>query len=161
MNLKIAGRSISFRPKSFEPVPSGTAVSKMQLLASDEEWGQPLITEEEFFFRRTLTVEIDTRILQKPLVQYSVLSETSFHIMEVCSTCIHRRRIHFPDQMHYLMYILGKRENGLQILYRCLKEMQHIFPEHRMTIERLERAGWLCVILLRSSAISYSVLLYF
>ena len=26
LNLKFAGRSISFRPKSFEPVPSGTAL---------------------------------------------------------------------------------------------------------------------------------------
>ena len=80
-------------------------------------------------------------------MQYSVLSETSFHIMQGLRMQ-YSRRIHFPDQMHYLMYILGKRENGLQILYRCLKEMQHIFPEHRMTIEQLERAGWLCVILL-------------
>ena len=101
---------------------------------------------EEAFFRRALTMEIDTRILQKPLVHYSVLSETSFH--NVMQGLCYMRRIHFPDHMHYLMYILGKRENGLQILYRCLKEMQHIFPEHRMTIEQLERAGWLCVILL-------------
>ena len=101
---------------------------------------------EEAFFRRALTMEIDTRILQKPLVHYSVLSETSFH--NVMQGLCYMRRMHFPDHMHYLMYILGKRENGLQILYRCLKEMQHIFPEHRMTIEQLERAGWLCVILL-------------
>ena len=38
----------------------------------------------------------------------------------------------YLDQMHYLMYILGKRENGLQILFRCLKETQHRFPEHWM-----------------------------
>ena len=31
LNLKFAGRSISFRPKSFEPVPSGTA--RIPLLA--------------------------------------------------------------------------------------------------------------------------------
>ena len=30
LNLKFAGRSISFRPKSFEPVPSGTALFPLQ-----------------------------------------------------------------------------------------------------------------------------------
>ena len=216
LNLKFAGRSISFRPKSFEPVPSGTALipllapsspveSRLTLQSSeseiahqqsqlptassflmsptgkkslklckilsyiqccltpfcvnsDEEWDQPLITEEAFFCW-TLHVEIDTRILQKPLVQYSVLSETSFHIMQGLRMQ-HRRSIRFPDQMHYLMYIrwhgmeilfpdqmhylmyiLGKRENGLQILYRCLKKTQHRFPEHRRIVQDLERKG--------------------
>ena len=83
-------------------------------------------------------MEIDTRILQKPLVQYSVLSETSFHIMQ--GLC-YMRRIHFPYQMHYLMYILGKRENGLQILYHCLKETQRRFLRHRRIVRRLESKG--------------------
>ena len=106
---------------------------------SDEEWDQPLITEEAFF-RRALTMEINTRVLQKPLVQYSVLSKTSFHIMQGLRMQ-YRRRIHFPDQIHYLMYVLGKRENGLQILFRCLKETQHGFPEHRRIVQGLESEG--------------------
>ena len=100
---------------------------------------------EEAFFRRALYVEIDTRILQKPLVQNGVLSKTSFHIIQGLRMQ-YERRIHFPDQMHYLMYILGKRENGLQILYYCLKETQHRVPEHRRIVERLEHAaGWLYI----------------
>ena len=98
---------------------------------------------EEAFFRRALYVEIDTRILQKPLVHYSVLSETSIHIMQGLHMQ-YRMGLFFLDQMHYLMYILGKRENGLQILYYCLKKTQHRFSEHRMIVERLEHAaGWL------------------
>ena len=90
-------------------------------------------------------MEINTRVLHKPLVHYSVLSETSFHIMQGLRMQ-YRRRIRFLDQMHYLMYILGKRENGLQILYYCLKETQHRFPEHRRIVERLEHAaGWLYI----------------
>ena len=73
-------------------------------------------------------------------MQYSVLSETSFHIMEGL-LMQYRRWIRFPDQMHYLMYILGKRENGLQILYHCLKETQHRFPEHRRIVQDLESKG--------------------
>ena len=94
---------------------------------------------EEAFFRRALHVEIDTGILQKPLVQNGVLSKTSFHIMQGLRMQ-YSRRIRFPDQMHYLMYILGKRENGLQILYYCLKETQHRFPEHWMIVQQLESA---------------------
>ena len=86
-------------------------------------------------------MEINTRILQKPLVQYSVLSETSFHIMKGLRMQSRRSIIRLLDQMHYLVYILGKRENGLQILYRCLKETQHRFPEHRMIVNYLERNG--------------------
>ena len=207
LNLKFAGRSISFRPKSltvlrsFKPVPSGTALSKIQLLApyspvesqlvqqqrksesaiahqqsqlptasflkwaagkkslklckiypiynavsfhfmrySDEKQDQPLITEEAFFCW-ILHVEINTKVLQKPLVQYSVLSETSFHIMQGLRRQSRRSIIRFLDQMHYLMYVVGKRENGLQILYHCLKETQYRFPEHRMIVHYLERNG--------------------
>ena len=81
------------------------------------------------------------RILQEPLKYYGILDKT-YHVM---------RRWHGmdPDQMHYLMYILGKKENGLQILYRCLKETQHRFPRHRRIVHHLEwvqsygHTGWL------------------
>ena len=78
-------------------------------------------------------------ILQEPLIDYGILDETSFHIMR--SIGGYRRGLFFLDRMHYLMYILGKRENGLQILYRCLKETQHRFPEHSMTVQQLESEG--------------------
>ena len=83
-------------------------------------------------------MEIDTRILHKPLVQYSVLNKTSLHIMQGMR---YMRSIHFPDQMHYLMYILGKNDNGLQILYYCLKKTQHRYFRHRMIVQQLESKG--------------------
>ena len=79
------------------------------------------------------------RYLEEPLKKYGILDETSFHVLR--SVGGYGRGLFFPDQMHYLMYILGKRENGLQILYYCLKETQHRFPEHRMIIRRLESEG--------------------
>ena len=78
------------------------------------------------------------RILQKPLVHYTVLNKTSIHIMQGMR---YMRSIRFPDQMHYLMYILGKNDNGLQILYYCLKETQHRVPRNRMVVQQLESKG--------------------
>ena len=77
--------------------------------------------------------------LEEPLKKYCILDETSFHVMRSVREC--RRRLLYLDRMHYLMYILGKRENGLQILYYCLKETQHRFPEHRMIVQQLESEG--------------------
>ena len=96
------------------------------------------ITEEAFFLH-SIPMEIDIRILQNRLKECGILDETSFHVMQ----SIRWRGIDtlFPDEMHYLMYILGKNDNGLQILYHCLKETQHRFPEHRMIVQRLESKG--------------------
>ena len=107
-------------------------------------------------------MEIDTRILQKPLVQYSVLSETSIHIMQGLRMQYRRN----PDQIHYLMYVLGKKENGLQIFYHCLKETQHGFPEHRRIVHHLESKGGCNLISIQvgcnyvTLASAYSMLLY-
>ena len=76
------------------------------------------------------------RILENQLKEYGILDETSFHVLRSV-----RMETPLPDQMHYLMYILGKRENGLQILYRCLKKTQHRFPEHRRIVQQLESKG--------------------
>ena len=84
------------------------------------------------------------RYLEEPLKDYGILDETSFHVLRSVREC--RRRLLYLDRMHYLMYILGKRENGLQILYYCLKETQHRVPEHWRIVERLEHAaGWLYI----------------
>ena len=79
------------------------------------------------------------RILENRLKEYGILDETSFHVLR--SVEGYRRVLFFPNQMHYLMYILGTRENGLQILHRCLKETQHRFPEHWMIGHYLESKG--------------------
>ena len=45
------------------------------------------------------------------------------------------------DEFHYVMYRLGKKESGLQIFYRCLRETQDEFPHHRLVADMIEREG--------------------
>ena len=45
------------------------------------------------------------------------------------------------DQLHYVMYRLGKKENGPQIFYRCLRETQNEFPHHRRVADMIESEG--------------------
>ena len=45
------------------------------------------------------------------------------------------------DELHYVMYRLGKKENGLQIFYRCLRETQDECPDHRLVADRIKRKG--------------------
>ena len=77
------------------------------------------------------------RILENRLKEYGILDETSFHVMRRLGGM----GLLYLDRMHYLMYILGKRENDLQILYHCLKKIQHRFPEHRRIVQQLESKG--------------------
>ena len=107
---------------------------------SDDRPDEPRITEKAFFRGNILLPgEIEMGILQEPLKEYGILDETSFHVLR--SVEGYRRALFYLDQMHYLMYILGKRENGLQILYRCLKETQHRVPDHGRIVQQLESEG--------------------
>ena len=107
---------------------------------SDDRPDEPHITEQAFFqYHILLPGEINMRYLEQPLKKYGILDETSFHVM--LSIERYRRGLFYLDRMHYLMYVLGKRENGLQILFRCLKETQHRVPEHRMIVQDLESKG--------------------
>ena len=107
---------------------------------SDDRPDEPHITEEEFFRGGILLPgEINMRFLHEPLKDYGILDETSFHVMR--SVWGYRMGLLYLDRMHYLMYILGKRENGLQILFRCLRETQHRVPEHRRIGHYLESKG--------------------
>ena len=103
---------------------------------SDDRPDEPHITEEAFFQHDILLPGEIMCYLDKPLKKYGILDETSFHVMR----SIEGHRFYL-NRMHYLMYILGKRENGLQILYYCLKETQHRFPEHRRIVQQLESEG--------------------
>ena len=52
-------------------------------------------------------------------------------------------RLPFMDGMGYMMYKLGKKENGLQIFYHCLKEIQDIDPSFMRIVRELKREGLL------------------
>ena len=45
------------------------------------------------------------------------------------------------DELHYVMYRLGRKENGLQIFYRCLRETQDVCPDQRLVANRIESEG--------------------
>ena len=45
------------------------------------------------------------------------------------------------DELHYVMYRLGKKESGLQIFYRCLRGTQDESPGHRLVADRIESEG--------------------
>ena len=51
------------------------------------------------------------------------------------------------DAMHYVMYRLGKKENGLQIFYHCLRKIQYKDPSFRRIVRELEIEGLLLAIL--------------
>ena len=105
---------------------------------SDGREDEPHITEEAFFFRGMPIYTSYTSKLKDNLMQYGVLDEISFPLLRGLKAW---QTIPLVDQMHYLMYILGKKENGLQILYRCLKKTQHRFPAHRRIVQQLESKG--------------------
>ena len=72
-------------------------------------------------------------------MKHGVLDEASLHVMHGLS----HERWPFMDGMHYIMYKLGKKENGLQIFYHCLKEIQDIDPSFMRIVRELEKEGLL------------------
>ena len=56
----------------------------------------------------------------------------------VSSLMSHRGRI---DGLHYVMYRLDKKENGLQIFYRCLRETQKECLHHGRFADKIESKG--------------------
>ena len=101
---------------------------------------EPHITEGAFFRHHILLPgDIEMIILHEPLKKYGILHETSFHVMRFIEG--YKRALFILDQLDYLMYLLGKNENGLQILYYCLKETQHRYFRHRMVVQQLESEG--------------------
>ena len=98
---------------------------------------EPYITEEIFFscmrYHEHLTLEF---MLMKNLKKHEVLDESSFKI--VASLYPPREVI---DRLHCVMYRIGRKENGLQILYQCLKETQDRAPDHRDAVGILKMEG--------------------
>ena len=89
------------------------------------------ITEEVFFSEMLPAVRVNVQVLVPELKKHGILVDES--IMSSLDT--HMDRI---DELYYVMYKLGKKENGLQIFYRCLRETQDEFPDHRRFADRLE-----------------------
>ena len=98
---------------------------------------EPYITEEIFFscmwYHDHFTLEL---MLMEELMQHEVLDECSFKIVATLGP----PRV-VINRLHYVMFKIGKKENGLQIFYQCLKETQDRVPRHRDAIEILKMEG--------------------
>ena len=98
-------------------------------LFQDRRDDEPQITEEVFFSKILPIVMIN--VLVPELKEHGILLDESI----MSSLDPHTGRI---DEFHYVMYRLSKKENGLQIFYRCLRETQDEYPDHRRIANRIE-----------------------
>ena len=100
-------------------------------LFQDRRDDEPQITEEVFFSEILPILWVNVEVLVPELKKRGIL-------LIVSSLDPPMGRI---DKFHYVMYRLGKKENGLQIFYRCLKETQDECPDHRWAADRIESEG--------------------
>ena len=92
---------------------------------------EPQITEEVLFSEMLM---IYVKVLVPELKEHGILLDES--IMYSLDPPMETM-----DELHYVMYRLGKKENGLQIFYRCLRETQDEYPRHRLVADRIESEG--------------------
>ena len=84
--------------------------------------------------RRDAILRVNVEVLVPELKEHGILLDESI----MSSLMYHRGRI---DELHYLMYRLGRKENGLQIFYRCLRGTQGECPRHRRVADRIKGTG--------------------
>ena len=97
------------------------------------------ITEEVFFScmeDSVLLYDFPVELLMDELIKHNVLDESSFKMV----ASLDPPRV-VMDRLHYVMYRIGKKENGLQIFYQCLKETQDKAPEHTVAVTIMDRQG--------------------
>ena len=81
-----------------------------------------------------MILSIYVQVLVPELKKHGILLDESI----MSSLMSHVGRI---NEFHYVMYRLGKKENGLQIFYHCLRERQDKYPRHRLVADRIKRIG--------------------
>ena len=77
---------------------------------------------------------VNVEVLVPELKKHGILLDES--IMSLLDT-----DVDIIDEFHYVMYRLGRKENGLQIFYRCLRETQDECPDHRWAADMIEGEG--------------------
>ena len=95
---------------------------------------EPQITEEVFFSVMLPISWVNVEVLVSKLKKHGILLDES--IVSSLDTPMGRM-----DELHYVMYRLGNKENGLQIFYRCLRETQNECPEHGWVADVIENEG--------------------
>ena len=101
---------------------------------------EPHITEEVFLSCMEDSVllfyDFPVELLIDELIKHNVLDKSSFKIVASLDPPIVA-----IDRLHYVMYRIGKKENGLQIFYQCLKETQDKAPEHTGAVSIMDHQG--------------------
>ena len=100
----------------------------------DRRDDEPQITEVVLFSGILPILRVNVEVLVPELKEHGILLDESI----MSSLDPHMGRI---DGLHYVMYRLGKKENGLQIFYHCLRETQDKHPQHRLVADMIERIG--------------------
>ena len=103
-------------------------------LFQDRRDDAPQITEEVFFSEMLPILRVNVEVLVPELKIHGILLDKS--IMSSLDPPMETM-----DEFHYVMYRLGKKQNGLQIFYRCLRETQDEYPRHRLVADMIEREG--------------------
>ena len=103
-------------------------------LFQDRRDDEPQITEEVFFSKMLSLWRVNVEVLVSELKKHGLLLDES--IMSSLDPPMGG-----IDELHYVMYRLGRKENGLQIFYRCLRETQDEYPQHRLVADRIESEG--------------------
>ena len=104
-------------------------------LFQDRRDDEPQITEEVFFSEILPILWVNVEVLVSELKKRGILLDES--IMSSLDT----NMLIVIDELHYVMYRLGKKDNGLQIFYRCLRDTQNECPQHRQAADMIESEG--------------------
>ena len=112
------------------------------VISDKRDHDEPHITEEIFFSRFIWYISINVNVLEEPLMKHNVLDEASLTVMH---GPMHGRHSYI-EAMHYVMYKLGKKENGLQIFYHCLRKMRYTHPSCGRIVRVLETEGLLLAV---------------
>ena len=100
---------------------------------------EPHITEEVFFScmgGHEFQLHFEMEWIMKELQKTEVLDESSFDMVASLDP-----QWEVMDRLHYVMYRIGKKENGLQIFHQCLKETQDRGSKHRYALKILKMEG--------------------
>ena len=120
---------------------------------TDDDNDDPHITEDVFFS----CVGGHKFLYYIPwILKEEVLDECSLEILDSLSP----PRV-IIDRLHYVMFKIGKKENGLQIFYQCLKETQDRDSDHRYAVEILKKEGELRACYYRMTGFLCTLILLF
>ena len=119
--------------------PTSVLLMLVIFILSGQANDEPHITEEMFFSCMedcNSPFDFPMKLLIEELKKHGVIDGSSGHIMASL-----RHPMWAIDKLYYVMYKTGKKENGLQIFYQCLKETQDRVKSHKDAVKIMEVQG--------------------